>query len=331
MGQLDEYLLKTLRLEGRVIHEEVRTEVGHIDFVIEDGADTYLVEMKAETAGMDALGQVHLYTQNPALLGPYEPTGRVRGVLAAPSFSRNVEALAAKMHITTVSIPMRLLGGRAINLLPITKPKAWNVVAEVVAQGHNPGVRRLADEVDTSLGWTSGVVRGLQSRGILSEDGDVPRDGLLRLLDQVASERPFEKLRVGSVETGIHDWEDAIGHLQHQWPDIVENLSPPGFHLCGRTAAMEYDDVLLHHSTIQVYANDSDTLEAAMQGLHNDGGVRFTVYMPDRPMAPGAKGEGPRKCVSLRQALLDVAGMGYSARDTALRLVEALQSEHQRS
>lgn len=331
MSKLDDYLLKALRLEGSTIHEEVRTEAGRIDLVLRNGDDAYIVEVKTETAGMDALGQVHLYTQNPDLLGPFQPTGRVRGVLVAPSFSRNVEALAAKMNIATVAIPMRLLGDRATNLLPITKPKAWNVVAEVVAQGHNPGVRRLSDETDTSLGWTSGVVRGLQARGILSEDGAVHKDGLLRLLDQVASERPFEKLRVGSVDTGLHDWDDAIEHLRHQWADIDEHLSPPGFHLCGRTAAMEYDDHLLHHSSIQAYANDSDTLEAAMQGLHNDGGIRFTVYMPDRPLAPGSKGEGPRKCVSLRQALLDVAGMGYSSRDTALRLVEVMQREHQGS
>ncbi len=331
MGQLGEYLLKKLRLEGRTVHEDVRTPVGFIDFVIDDGADAYLVKIHSETAGMDALGQLHLFTQHPDMLGLLQPMGKVRGVLAAPSFSRNVEALAAKMEVATIVIPMRLLAARATNLLPITKPKAWNVVAAVVAQGHNPGVRRLAHETETSLGWTSGVVRGLQARGILSEDGEMPKSGLLRLLDQVASERPFEKLRVGSVDTGIHDWEDAIGHLHQQWEDIQEHLNPPGFHLCGRTAAMEYDDHMLHHSSIQVYANDSNTLEVAMQGIHDGGGVRFTIYKPDRPLAPGSKGDGPRKCISLRQAFLDVAGMGYAARDTALRLAEVLQREHQES
>lgn len=329
MEQLGEHLVKALRLQDVSIHPDIQTDAGRLDLIIRSGDDAYLVEVKASTATIESLGRLHLLATHPEMLGSFRPPGRVTAVLAAPSFARSVEALAKRTGIETVAVPMTLLRDRATDLAPLTRPKAWNVVVEVLRQGHNPGVRRLAKASGTSVGWTSGIVRSLEARTILDQDGELDDNGILRLLDQVATERPLEKLCQGTVETGIHDWDDAMGHLYSQWFDIVEQLEPPGFYQCGQTAALAYSDHIQHHAAIQAYAYDADTLTAAMEGLHQGGGVQFKVYRPDRPMSIGTQGDGPKRRCSLPQTLLDVAGMGYAARDSALKLVEVLQNGHQ--
>ncbi len=329
MGELEDYIGRALRLKRPSFQRGVETDAGQLDLLVRDGDRTFVCEIKAATGTVESMGRIHLVAQYPDLLGAQRPPGEVTAVVVAPSWARNVEALAQRIGILTVTAPMGLLRNLTPESAPITTPKAWNVVTEIIRMGFNPGVRQLAKASGTSTGWTSGIVRSLQARGIIEGDGSLRDTGILLLLDRVANERPLDSLRRVTFSTSLANWEDADEALRRHWPEIIGRLNPPDFYRCGQTAAMIHVDHILRHDAVQLYARDSATLRYFFEGEQpGEHGVQFIIYEPDRNMEDGAQGKGPKRYVSLSQTLLDVAGMGYAARDTALKLVEALHSGH---
>lgn len=51
-------------------------------------------------------------------------------------------------------------------------------------------------------------------------------------------------------------------------------------------------------------------------------GIKVRVYKPDRDVFSDTRYTGEIRLVSPAQALLDLAGLGYSGRDLTLKLVE---------
>ena len=93
---------------AKVIQSEFQTEVGRVDLLMESGEGLWVVELKAATAGRDAIGQVISY------MGAIEQTnpGRsVFGMLVAPDFDKACLAAHSKttnLQLSKVSIEYRL-------------------------------------------------------------------------------------------------------------------------------------------------------------------------------------------------------------------------------
>lgn len=324
MDELIDHLRRELGVPNAQVHQGVRTRAGVVDLLLAGPDATYVIEVKARAPPRDALAQLSLYISHPSLLEEAAANAHLQGVLVAPAFPRAIQELAQEIGIRLIEAPLDILpegiGPRAL----LTKPKAWSVVIAVLQERGTPSIRHLAGRAGASTGWTSNILRTLQSKGLLDEDGQPSKDILPRLFDHVATERPLKRLERTRISTGIDDWAEFQLTIQTQWSHIMGRMTKSGMWVCGQSAAMGYTDYIMRHDRLQVYAHDAQAIKRVFEG--RKGGIEIVVYEPDRNVGPDSTMRDGWLTVSHEQALLDVAGMGYSARDTATKLAEALRA-----
>ena len=122
--QLQAYILRNPKILGianaTVIASEYPTEVGRIDILVGSGSQTlWVVELKAGTAGRDAIGQITSYI---GAIRDEHPDKAVLGLLVAPDFDKqclaahravgDVELKLVRIHYELhLAVPMKLQSG----------------------------------------------------------------------------------------------------------------------------------------------------------------------------------------------------------------------------
>ena len=193
-----------------------------------------------------------------------------------------------------------------------TTEKAWRAVTRLLA-AKATSIRKIAIEERLSYGWAHATVKRLVEAGIARQRGSVVEMADVEaLLNAVAWERPFEDLSMGAIKTSYDSLSDAVEALSRSASEWKMQLA-----FCGLTAATTYSGYGAMHDAAYCYICDKERLEIMKSGLTGNG-VTIRFYKPDRDVFARAKTRDGVLLVSEGQALLDVAGMGYVAKDVAL-------------
>lgn len=328
MDQFASWLANRLQLQHPEVGRDVRLfKQATADFVLRDGNQAYIVEVKGGVPRWDDVARLQYLVgpQARPYLEGIPANAHVQGVLVAPAISEMVRIMAQRAEILAIEAPIELLPVQSSPARGLTTERAWRICTAVLRARGSRGVRELARHSSTSIGWTSMVVQQLRQRGILDPSGDLAPNGTQLLLDAVATERPLRRLETARIQTGIRDWSDFEQTIMTQWMRVIGASPRPGFWVCGLSAAAHHSGYLMRHDQLQVYAHDAAGIAQVFDG--KKGGIEVVVFRPDRNVAVTSGVKGGLPTVDVDQTLLDVAGLGFQARDVAMKLIEALQRE----
>jgi hypothetical protein len=268
-------------------------------------------------------------------------------LLLAPSFSTEARRTAALARVTLQVLPSlairlpEMQGRLPQTRVPLTSDPSWNVVSQLISRGRFPTVRALATASKSSYAWTHTVVAYLASLSLVRRTGNaVEISEMQRLLDYVGMERPMLGLR--SLELPVAEGIPAPELIR-----LVRELFPSvgSMSVCGLSAASAHGSALEFPQVLQVYAevpHDVRNALAHKTTLHPGGvlttharrpgdvpaadvggSARLEFYRPDRDVASAASALSGAPVVSLRQTLLDCAGLGSAGHRAIVQLVNA--------
>ncbi len=275
------------------------------DLTIRDGKNVYLVQI----ANASTLQTLSPLTLMHGLIGDDE---NVRYILAAKYVPSSVSDAAKKLGVEIVTLPSGIQVNNVVGKGGLTTEKAWRAVTRLLA-AKATSIRKIAIEERLSYGWAHATVKRLVEAGIARQRGSVVEMADVEaLLNAVAWERPFEDLSMGAIKTSYDSLSDAVEALSRSASEWKMQLA-----FCGLTAATTYSGYGAMHDAAYCYICDKERLEIMKSGLTGNG-VTIRFYKPDRDVFARAKTRDGVLLVSEGQALLDVAGMGYVAKDVAL-------------
>jgi hypothetical protein len=268
------------------------------------------------------VAQLALYQ---ALWERADPHAKVTPVLVARSAPAAVRELLTQIGGTLVEVPPGLLPPADVptGLTPLTTEKAWKVFTTLLRLRVARGVRPLGQESGVSAGWVHRTVNELVARGIAQkgEEGIVLADPR-KILDVVAFERPLKSIQTEIIPTDYVNAHEAAVEITRILSRPRADLGPIAFGFGGHTAAGLYTGYAHRQDRVDLYIDDPD-FRPYVAGAGTEHGVRIHVLKPDRGIAAGSETVDDVRLVSRDLALLDVAGLGYAARDVALKLLES--------
>jgi DNA-binding Lrp family transcriptional regulator len=277
------------------------------DLIIRNGNTTLLIEVKSAPT-LRSLSSLTLMRD---LLGKRED---VEYVLASKYIPSSVAEAAKRIGVRVIMLPSGLSISNDSGGGKITTAKAWRAVSRLLEE-KTCSIRKIAQKEELSYGWTYSTIKKLEEIGVVARDGFVVKilnpDALLNV---VAWERSLEDLRIGTIKTvftSVQEAAEALSSSSNHW-DI-----PLAF--TGLTAATAYSGYSAKHDAAYCYIN-KENFEMFKNDLSGNG-IDIIFYKPDRDVFKDARVLNGVKLVSPSQTLLDLAGMGYVARDTALEMV----------
>lgn len=296
------------------------------DLMLEDDNRLIVIELK-NTARFEAVSQLFLYK---AILQKEMGSREVVAVLMAKAIQPEIEHVAEEHGVTVIRLPSSInvsdqsssLIEKKLQKTKVTSEKSWKVVCSLLRNNYST-IRQISIKEKVSYGLAHLVITNLREKGIVEN-----RSGFFEILDVkklfngIAWERPFERLHYGEFRTH-HD------NSQSAAVDISEYLDASGIEhaFTGLTAGSLYTGYGIRHDAAYLYLKkeDYDALEAPFYS--NDAniegkGVTIHVYSPDRDVFSSVQELESVTVVSPSQALLDLAGLGYSGMDMANAMAE---------
>lgn len=288
--------------------------------VIEDGPKMYIIEITSRLT-IEKIGhQLVIKT----ILKDTELRGRdAEFVIASKIISPDIEKMAHACDIRIIALPYRAhvketekSGVRRIE--KISSAKSWKIVTALLTE-KGCSIRHLALKTNVSYGWTHATVQSLIAKGIVVEvNNHVQLQDIPKLLNGIAWERPFEKLFYHEVLLPDIDAQSAARTITAMCEKQGTDCAFTGF-----TAGGMYTKYGFRHDTVYVYIqNDHIGPFLTSFGEVERSGIKVRVYKPDRDVFSDTRVREEIRFVSPAQALLDLAGLGYSGRDLTLKLVE---------
>lgn len=321
------YVADRLGLKDAEARPEVHVRRGlMLDGELRVPGHRYLIEGTWGVARWEHVSQLSFAVQLLGV-GAESQNEQITGVLVASAIPPDIEEAARAANIKTLKAPAELLGRTDgdQDLVSLTKPKSWAVIIGLLQKESWSNIRALAEATSASKSWTQVVVSDLASRGVVEQRrGHIALADVNRLMDRIATERPLRRLMTTDVATGIDSWEELQHFMSQQWSPTIAKMERPGFWACGPTAAMAYTNYMARHDRFHAYTESPDAVKAIFQD--RKGGIPIVLYKPDRPMGPEATTWHDIHVTSLHQAILDMMGTGYSARDTTRALLEVLRA-----
>jgi len=305
---------------NRIIANQPLDHGLRVDFAIEGKTPKdfcVLVEVKLRRPTPEDIMKISFYRK--ILKCPKDRDVRV--ILYSPVFPSKVREFARIADVELVELPQRFFasGGSPKNI-KITGVKAWNVVCQILRMGRST-IRQASIRSGTSYGWTHAVFVQLQRSGIMERQGDAyALVDIPRLLDGIGWERPLSSLMV-------KEWSVASGALDEVLADV--GIADKDAVLTGFFAAEGISDYSRRTDIVQVYSARLAQLERQL-GL-SEGGITIQVLLPDRdiPVKKAMASERrPLHVVAIEQLILDLAGLGYSARDVLMKVMEEYKGGH---
>lgn len=290
-----------------------------VDLVIEDYSKKYIIEIKSRLT-IDSIGRqlvLKKLLQNSKSQKLY-----IEFVIASKFISPETEKIAHSCDIRIIPLPYRSnlpnVKSDLRRIEKISSAKSWKIVIALLTEKES-SIRHLAMTANVSYGWTHATVKSLLAKGIIVEVNNyVTLQDIPKLLNGIAWERPFEKLYYNEV---VLPDIDAMGAARTITQMCDRQNIDCGF--TSFTAGEIYTKYGVRHDTVYVYIH-KDNLDLFIRSfdIADSRGIIVRVYKPDRDVFSDTRITEEIRLVSPAQALLDLAGLGYSGRDLTLKLVE---------
>jgi len=290
------------------------------DLVIEDYTKKYIIEIKSRLT-IDTIGRQLVLKKLMQSSGSKNRYAEF--VIASKLISPETEKIAHSCDIRIIPLPYRsdIPNSGKVDVRRIEKissAKSWKIVIALLTEKES-SIRHIAMKANVSYGWTHATVKSLVAKGIVAEVRNyVTLQDIPKLLNGIAWERPFEKLFYNEVTLPENDALSAARTITRMCDR--QNID------CGFTsftAGAMYTKYAFRHDAIYVYIR-KDNLDPFVRSFDSADahGIKVRVYKPDRDVFSDAQLTEEIRLVSPAQALLDLAGLGYSGRDLTLKLVE---------
>jgi len=285
----------------------------------------YLIEVKSGLASRDAVAQLALYRD---LYERLHPHLKVTPVLVARSAPAAIRSLLHDIGAQLIEAPPRLLPIADVQsgITRLTTEKAWKVFTTLLRLRVVKGVRPLGQESGVSAGWVHRTVAELTARGITRKgDEGISLVNPNKILDVVAFERPLKSLETDVIQTDYENAHEAAVEITRILSRDRPEFGPIEFGFGAHTAAGLYTGYAHRQDRVDLYLDGPD-FRPYVVGPGVGGGVLVHVLKPDRNISAGSELIEGIRLVSRDIALLDVAGLGFSARDVALKMLESYGS-----
>ena len=304
---------------------------------------------EANLARIHAQRQAPVSSPRPARRGATNPRRRssrdVEMLLLAPTFSSDARRTAETLGAVLLAVPALSLGApepppaNATTRVHLTTRRSWATVSELILRRQFPTIRALAQASHGSYAWTHALVSYLEALGVVRRDrNSIVLSDTQRLLDYVGMERPLRQLRALELPTaaGLAP-RDLLDSLREVFPEWGQSF------VCGLSAASIHGSSLQFPNLVQVYANvPRATRNALAHSVHMGGWLqrtndlsarrrprnpsqeqpsRLELYTADREITDGAVSLSGVPVVSVRQTLLDCAGLGSAGHRAVIELV----------
>lgn len=327
--ELFEILRAKLNLsDGAVVKEEpflkdASTKIS-VDMVIEDGNNRYFVEVKSK-ATIDTIANLVLLRE--LLINENQDISSIFFVIAGKVFTPDVEKIANQTSIILVTIPRNIEHptqkyDHSPGNIKVTSEKSWKVITRLMKE-KTTSIRQLSILEKVSYGWAHATIQSLLSQGVVTrKENYISISDTNKLLNGVAWERPFENLFADEINIEYQDAFKAASELSH----ILKNNGIK-FAFTSYTAAGLYTGYAIRHDTVYLYLdkNEIDFFKNTFKEAEKQG-IKARIYAPDRNVFADAREKEGILIVSPSQALLDLAGLGYSGRDITKAMVEKYAS-----
>jgi|GEM_PF-5886983 len=274
-----------------------------------------LVEIKTGRSTPEEIMRISFYRKIIA-----RNSKQVKLLLYAPIFPSVVRELASIGDVELVLLPEHFFTSKGYSShVKITSVKAWMAIGHILKHDRFT-IRNTAITTGTSFGWTHAIFVQLQRTGIIERQGNVfVLVDLPRLLDGLAWERPFSSLIV-------KEWTTDTNTIEETFADIL--IADKDAVLTGYCAAEGLTDYSRRVDIVQVYSTRLAQLENQLGNAK--GGITIQVLRPDRHIQIRRGTDGSMELmprVSVDQLILDLAGLGYPARDVLLKVIEERKGE----
>lgn len=290
------------------------------DLVIEDYSKKYIIEIKSRLT-IDTIGRQLVLKK---LLQNTDSRNRfAEFVIASKLISEETEKIAHSCDIRIIALPYRSTITKneksdVRRIEKISSAKSWKIVIALLTE-NECSIRYIAKKAEVSYGWAHATVKSLIAKGIVAEVNNyIKLQDIHKLLNGIAWERPFEKLYYNDVVLPENDALAAARTITRMCDK--QNID------CGFTsftAGGMYTKYGFRHDTVYVYIR-TENLDPFLKSFDasDTRGIKIRVYKPDRDVFSDTRLTQDVRLVSPAQALLDLAGLGYSGRDLTLKLVE---------
>jgi hypothetical protein len=308
---------------------ELALEAGPVtvrpDLVIEEGSDRYVIELKNNVT-VSAIAQLNLYRD--IFPGP-DDRFRYHFIAAGKTISQDAEILVKRLGIDFVRVPsaiaIRYPGSVKQSAgVKLTSEKSWRVIARLMKEKMT-SIRDLSVKERVSYGWAHKTVQALLIQNVVKRQGNsVYITEINRILNAVAWERPFESLFTREIRLKKNGVLDAARYITDTSRQAMIQCAFTSY-----TAAGLYTGYAIRDDVAYLYVAKAEIdhlLELINDELSGDDGIIIKLYAPDREIFVDAREIGGIRVVSPAQALLDVAGLGYSGKDLTLVMVDKFAS-----
>ena len=294
------------------------------DIVFKDGERLYLVEVKSNVTSIDTIARMQLLRE---LWHRREPDrSAVELVLATRTIRPREEQLARELGIRVIKLPRTLGPPLQSEFKPsksrITSEKSWKIVSRLLKE-KSTSIRQLALKEGVSYGWAHKTVEMLISQNIAKKnDSYVQISDVKKLLNGIAWERPMKNLSIAEIPVSFSDSIPAARDITYM---LSEQNVP--FAFTGYTAGGLYTGYAVRQDAVYLYL-DKKNLDLFTETFKtsfyesNRNSIRAWIYAPDRDVFTDTRQKEDITVVSPAQALLDLAGFGYSAMDLTKTMVE---------
>ena len=184
-------------------------------------------------------------------------------------------------------------------------------------------IRQLSLKENISYGWTHAVIQHLLNQEIVSKRGNhVEISNIDKLLNGVGWERPFENLNKTEMFLSYDNAHEAAKEITYMLTG-----KEIGFAFTSYTAGGLYTGYAMRHDSLYLYL-DMDNMKFFNEVFKNYGeeGIKVKIYGSDRNVFTDNRKMEDINVVSPSQALLDVAGLGYTGRNLAVEMVKRYES-----
>ena len=180
-------------------------------------------------------------------------------------------------------------------------------------------IRQLSLLEHVSYGWAHTIIQTLKNQDIVTmKDNYVTISNIDAILNGAAWERPFENLIEHEITINFDNAHTAATELSHMLKEHKIRFAFTAY-----TAGGLYTGYAIRHDSVYLYL-EKDEIDFFIQtfGEEEGGGIRARIYVPDRKLFNDSREIENIRVVSPAQTLLDLAGLGYSARDITKAMVE---------
>jgi len=289
------------------------------DHIIQDREKIYFIEIKKGSVTLDTLARMNL---NRDLWQKKPGRPEVRLVLAAKTINKREEELARDLDIRIIKLPWAISSPKDQEYkstnVRISSDKSWRIITRLLKE-KNTSIRQLAIKENVSYGWTHKVIEILSEQNIVRKEGGyVTIADVKNLLNGVAWERPMKNLQEGELFvnfTGAHVAAQEITRT-------LKGQKIP-FAFTSYTSGGLYTSYAFRQDVICLYL-EKGAIDQFKEnfGTTQENNVRAIIYSPDRDVFTHTQEKESIVIASPSQTLLDLAGLGYSAMDLTMAMVE---------